>query len=324
MAIPENSPIRAFLENQGGMVLDGGLATTLEAEGADLAGDLWSARLLLENPAAIRRVHLRFLVSGADCITSASYQGTVEGFMRRGLDREEAAGILRLSVELAREARDRFWAEAANRSGRIRPLVAASIGPYGASTADGAEYIGRYRLSRKELAVFHRGRWDILASAGADLLACETIPSAMEAELLAERLADSPGTWAWFSFSCRNRRELRDGTPLAEVLPVVSGLPGTVAVGINCTDPAHVASLVRICREITAKPVLAYPNSGEEWDPRRKRWLPGTGAPDLAAMAREWKEAGAALIGGCCRVGPEEIRKMRDALLPPDLPEPER
>ncbi len=309
------------------MILDGGLATTLEAEGADLSGALWSARLLKDNPEIVREAHLAFLEAGADCITTASYQGSLQGFMSQGLTREDAADLLVGSVRLALEARDQFWALQENREIRIRPLVAASIGPYGAFTADGAEYTGEYGLSREDLVRFHQERWHLLAGAGADLLACETIPSLTETAALVELLGElddpeqpdtpeaSAGMAAWFSFSCRNGREICDGNRLDEALALLAGQRRVAAVGVNCTDPSFLTSLIRICREVTDLPVVVYPNSGELWDRNRKCWRPGAAGCDLSAMAREWKEAGAAMIGGCCRVGPEEIRKIRVALL---------
>lgn len=325
--ILKNIPTGGFLGQQRAMILDGGLATTLEAGGADLSGALWSARLLRDDPEMIRTAHLAFLEAGADCITTASYQGSLQGFMCQGMTRQDAADLLVDSVRLALEAREQFWGLQENREGRIQPLVVASIGPYGAFTADGSEYTGDYGMSTAELADFHRERWHLLAGAGADLLACETIPSLTETKALVELLGEldgpehsgqsgaSTGITAWFSFSCRNGREIRDGNRLSEALALLAGQPRVAAVGVNCTDPSYITSLIRICREETDLPVVVYPNSGEGWDHARQCWRPGTARHDLPAMAGQWREAGATMIGGCCRVGPEEIRKIRVALL---------
>ncbi len=158
------NPFERFLGDGGVVILDGALATELEQRGANLNDALWSARILLEDPDLIRQVHYDYLVAGADVITTASYQATFEGFARRGLDHEQAAELMRLSVRLALEARDAFWAEPANRAGRVRPLVAASVGPYGAYLADGSEYRGDYGLSVAELMDFHRPRMAVLAA----------------------------------------------------------------------------------------------------------------------------------------------------------------
>ncbi len=176
--------LSALLDRQGVAILDGGLATELEARGHDIGDELWSARLLIDDPESLRGVHRDYLLAGADCIVSASYQASFAGFRRRGLSEREATRLLRRSVELARQARDELWSAPEHRRGRRRPLVAAGIGPYGAFLADGSEYTGIYDLDAEGLARFHRHRLQVLATSGADLLACETIPSAVEARVL--------------------------------------------------------------------------------------------------------------------------------------------
>jgi len=310
-----SSPIEPFLAAQGGMILDGGLATELEARGHDLSDELWSARLLADDPEAIRRVHLDYLAAGADCLTAASYQATIEGFQRAGRSEREAVALLESAVELARSARDEFWADESRRSGRLRPLVAASVGPYGAALADGSEYTGEYDLDESALREFHRRRFALLAAGGADLLACETIPSAVESRALASLLAEHPRTWAWMSFSCRDARSLRDGSDFAATLAELDALPNLAAVGVNCTAPEHVAGLVERAATVTAKPIVVYPNSGEKYDIGSHGWRPAAVSIDLAAAAPTWRHLGARLVGGCCRVGPGEITAIRCALL---------
>ena len=315
MKIPGNRQIRRFLARQPVMILDGGLATELEARGADLSDRLWSARLLADDPDLIRRVHIDYLAAGADCIVSASYQATVNRFMETGQTKAQAEKLLVSSVELALSARDRFWSDEANRRDRVRPLVAASIGPYGAYLADGSEYTGEYPIGEEDLVRFHRDRWNLLASAGADLLACETIPSLPETSALCRLMEENPGTEAWFTFSCRDGRRLRDGADLADAIGLVSRVAGVTGVGVNCVDPALVPALIRTVKANSALPVVVYPNGGEGWDPERRCWTGNRNSAELAAPAVGWVEAGAAMIGGCCRVGPEAIRRLRTALL---------
>ncbi|MEV0615972.1 homocysteine S-methyltransferase [Nonomuraea sp. NPDC050404] len=284
------------------LVLDGGLATRLEELGADLSDELWSARLLMEEPALIRRAHADFFAAGADVAITASYQATLPGFARRGLDAARAERLIRLSVELAGQARDEAG----------RGLVAASVGPYGAYLANGAEYTGDYDLDEDGLYDWHLPRWEILVSAGADLLACETIPSYAEARALARLLRDTPGTKAWVSFSCRDGERLNDGTPISEAAALFGGNPGVVAVGANCTAPRHLPGL--ISRLSGGLPVVAYPNSGERWDASARRWLGLADPVEFGRAAQEWRRAGASLIGGCCRTTPEHIRQIRTHL----------
>ncbi len=301
--------ISNLLKAQSPLILDGGLATELERRGADLRHELWSARVLLEDPGLIREVHLDFLEAGADVITTASYQASLAGFERAGLDRDTAAQMLRRSVVLACEARDEFCADSAPWS-RLRPLVAASIGPYGACLADGSEYHGNYGLDKQQLIDFHRPRMEILAETDADLFAFETIPSLLEAEALLELLAEFPGRHAWLSFSCRDTRHVSHGEPLDECARLADAHSQIIAVGVNCTNPEFVPGLLRSAAWVET-PLLAYPNSGEGWDSAKHEW---TGA-GTALDASAWVEAGARLVGGCCRVGLGDISTMKRALV---------
>ncbi|MEW5989013.1 MAG: homocysteine S-methyltransferase [Chloroflexota bacterium] len=305
------NPIFPFLERNGVLIVDGGLATELEARGYDLGDELWSARLLLDAPEAIGQVHYDYYAAGADCAIAASYQATIPGLMKRGLTEEEAIHLLRRSAQLAIEARDTFWAEMGNRRGRLRPLVAASIGPYGAALADGSEYTGCYDLDEAGLYRFHRRRWHILANSAADLLACETIPSLPEARALRRLLGETPDNWAWVSFSCRDESHLNDGSLLAEAIAAVADAPQVAAVGVNCTPPRFIPALIAEARRATDKPIIVYPNSGEQYDAVHHCWLGLADAADFAQASRAWRAAGASLIGGCCRTGPAHIRRIK-------------
>ena len=312
MGEESRDPLAALLAGGLVVVIDGGLATELEAEGHDLRDRLWSARLLADEPEAIVGAHLAYFRAGARVAITASYQATFEGFAARGLDHDAAAALLRRSVDLAAEARARYRIERASADpGPL--LVAASVGPYGAHLADGAEYRGRYGLDRRALRDFHRDRLRVLWSAGPDILACETIPDIVEVRALAD-LVDEAAAPAWLTLSCADGGHLRDGTPVEEAAAVAATTPGFVAVGVNCTAPEHVEELVTRIAATTAKPIVVYPNSGEGWDTGAGRWLPATGPDVDAASARRWVAAGARLVGGCCRVGPGRIRELAAAL----------
>ncbi len=269
-------------------ILDGGLATELEARGHDLSDALWSARLLRDDPGAILAVHRAYVEAGADCVITASYQATLERLH---------ADALRLSVRLAREAKPR--------------LVAASVGPYGAARADGSEYTGDYDVDERGLGGWHAQRFAILDAGGADFLACETIPSFAEARALARLLDRTP---AWFSFSCRDGERISDGTPIETCARHLDGIDKVAAIGVNCTPPRFVEELVGRIRSATRKPIVVYPNSGERWDAARRCWA-GTRDPgEFADMAVRWRDAGATMIGGCCRTGPAHVRALRERL----------
>jgi homocysteine S-methyltransferase len=231
------------------------------------------------------------------------------------MSRQDAVALLQRSVALARQARDAFWQEAGPSGQRLRPLVAASVGPYGAYLADGSEYTGAYDLDEVALFDFHRERWHVLADSGPDLMACETIPSGVEAQALARLLPERPAIPAWVSFSCRDEAHLSDGTPLAAVVALVAALEQVVAVGINCTAPRFIPSLIREARTVTSKPVLVYPNSGETYDAVRRLWVGLSEPQEFGELSERWRAAGASLIGGCCRTGPDHVRAIRRRLL---------
>lgn len=299
-----------WLAAHGRLVLDGALGSELARRGADVDDPLWSARLLIDQPGLIRDIHLDYFRAGADVATTATYQATFEGFAKRGIGPADAAALMRRAVELACEARDAFCAEPAA-AGRPRPLVAASVGPYGAMLADGSEYRGDYGLDEAALKDFHRPRLQVLASSGADLLAVETLPCIAEARAVARVLEDElPGTEAWFSFSCRDGAHDSQGEPFADAVAALDAFACVAAIGINCTAPHHVAPLVRIARAHTRKPVVVYPNAGEHYDAVTKTWHGAGDGGSLADDARAWIDEGATLVGGCCRTTPADIAAL--------------
>jgi len=212
--------IARILEHQRVVILDGALATELEQRGCDLNDPLWSARVLIDQPELIRAVHADYFAAGADCATTASYQATYQGFAERGISADEAARLIRLSVTLALDARDAFWSDPANRVGRERPFVAGSVGPYGAMLHDGSEYRGDYELTVDELTAFHRPRMKALIDAGAELIACETIPNWTEAQALARLITEFPDVFMWISFSAKDGEHLSSGERFAECAAV--------------------------------------------------------------------------------------------------------
>lgn len=297
------------------VILDGGLATELEARGHDLSDRLWSARLLVEDPAAIEAVHLAYFLAGAQVATTASYQATVPGFRAAGLSETEALGAIRRSVELARRARERFAADRDVVGGADGLLVAGSVGPYGAMLADGSEYRGDYDPGAAVLREIHAPRMEALLDAGADLLAMETIPTVREAEVLVA-LLDEFGATGWLSYQCRDGASTAAGEPIGAAVAVTAGSPGIVAVGVNCTAPRHVPALLAAAGDATDLPLIAYPNGGDRWDAGARRWIGDDGAVSFhGANEAGWTAFGAGWLGGCCGTGPEDIAALRRALI---------
>ncbi|MFE9674790.1 homocysteine S-methyltransferase [Streptomyces sp. NPDC006259] len=306
---PGSAPRRPALAEAlaaGAVVLDGGMSNQLESAGHDLSDELWSARLLAERPEAITEAHRAYFEAGANVAITSSYQATFEGFAKRGIGREEAARLLGLSVELAQEA-----ARQAREAGVRQPLwVAASVGPYGAMLADGSEYRGGYGLTVDELERFHRPRLEVLAAAGPDVLALETVPDAEEAEALlrAVRGLDVP---AWLSYSVAGDRT-RAGQPLEEAFALAAEADEVIAVGVNCCAPEDVEGAVATAARVTGKPVVVYPNSGEAWDAGTRAWNGRSTFTPEQVLA--WRDSGARLIGGCCRVGPDAVASIARTL----------
>uniref|UniRef100_A0A0D9XJU9 Uncharacterized protein n=1 Tax=Leersia perrieri TaxID=77586 RepID=A0A0D9XJU9_9ORYZ len=318
-----------FLRESGGAaVIDGGLATELEANGADLKDALWSARCLFTCPDLIRKVHLDYLEVGASVLITGSYQATIQGFLSKGFSQEESETFLRRSVELAREARAIYLEKCSNGSDdakdrtkyRKRPiLIAASVGSYGAYLADGSEYSGDYGHAGnlEFLKNFHRRRLQVLAEAGPDVIVFETIPNKIETQayinLLEECKLRIP---AWFGFTSKDGINVVSGDSLIECASIADSCKEVSAVGINCTPPRFIHELVLSVRKVTNKPILIYPNSGESYDPIRKEWVECSGISheDFVSYVRKWHEAGASLIGGCCRTSPDTIRGIWKAL----------
>jgi homocysteine S-methyltransferase len=261
-------------------------------------------------------VHLDYFRAGADVATTATYQASFEAFARRGILRRQAADLMCAAVSLAVAARDDMFATAQGGADLIRPLVAASIGPYGAMLADGSEYRGHYELDDDALADFHRPRLQVLADAGADLLACETIPCLREAKVLAELLREHPDLCAWISFSCRDGERNCEGENIGACVAELREYPQIVAVGVNCTPPQYMTSLLRQMRGRTDRPLVVYPNSGECYQAASKQWSGDRGALEFGEQARGWYAEGARLIGGCCRTGPHDIRRVKQCVHP--------
>ncbi|MDR3737481.1 MAG: homocysteine S-methyltransferase [Terracidiphilus sp.] len=290
-------------------VLDGGFATELEYQGAKIDGPLWSAHVLEEAPEKIVAVHRAYIQAGAEVIATASYQVSRQGYVEYGLTAEQADRALLRAVELARSAAAEFPTR--------RILVAASLGPYGAILHNGAEYHGNYGCSFDDLVRFHRERIEVLAAAppasAPDLLAFETLPSIEEARAIGTALQNFPGLAVWFSFTCRDDAHVAHGELLRDCAAYAASLPQTVAVGINCTRPHWISPLIARIRSATAKPVIAYPNSGEEWDAEARCWT-GRGDPEsFGSLAAEWRRTGAQIVGGCCRTRPAHIRQVANA-----------
>lgn len=297
------------------VVLDGAMATEIEKKGVDIKNDLWSAEAIIENSAIIKKVHLDYFKAGADIASTNTYQANIEGFIKTGMPKIEAESLITKAVTLARESRDEFW-EGLTKEKRVTrpyPLVAGSIGPYGAYLANGSEYTGNYTLTNEEFKNFHLSRMKLLKEAKVDLFAFETIPHFEESKALAELLTSYfPDDYAWLSFSISDELMLCDGTPLEEVVSYFNQYPNICAIGVNCTSISNISPVLEKLNEITTKPIIIYPNSGETYDPNNKTWTHAHQNENFNLLSKKWFTKGARLIGGCCRTSPEDINQIKE------------
>lgn len=300
--------IEVLLQQFDKLILDGALATELEKLDCNLDDPLWSARVLLEEPEKIKTVHASYFEAGADIAITASYQASIEGFKKRGIKEDEAKALIRKTVELAQQARTNFW-QTKRTSDRPYPLIAGSVGPYGAYLADGSEYVGDYGVTNQVLYDFHKPRIEALVEAGADLLAVETIPSLQEAQVVCTLLQEFPDISAWITFTLKDAVHISEGTSLKECAEILNGYSQIVALGVNCVTTELVSDAVQTLMTTTSKPIIIYPNSGEDYDPKTKTWH-GRKQVQINRAAADWAALGAKIIGGCCRTGPEDIREM--------------
>ena len=292
------------------LLLDGGLSNVLESQGHDLRHSLWSARLLDTNPEAIVGAHAAYLEAGAQCIITSSYQASVQGFMDIGYPEEKGHELIKRTVTLAEEAVLRTDLN----DKEMKPLIAASIGPYGAFLADGSEYRGDYGVTDETLQEYHQARLTLLEDTKADLFACETLPSLQEAKVLAEllRYCKKP---AWMTFSCQSGKHLNDGTPIEECAALLADHPNVFAMGVNCTPPQYISELIQAIKACGwTQKIVVYPNTGEAYHAGTKSWKGVYDPTEFAAMAKEWLDLGADMVGGCCKIGPESIKNLAERI----------
>jgi homocysteine S-methyltransferase len=299
------------LDLNGLHILDGAMATELERRGFNLDGPLWSAHVLESSPEAIADVHRAYLEAGADCLLTASYQVSAEGFQQTGCDPEDAVKAadraLRASVAIAEKVRSEYQATLPRGI-----WIAASLGPYGAMLHNGAEYHGNYECSYDELVGFHGGRIAVLVETNADFLAFESIPSLEEARAILTALRPYPDVPAYLSFTCKDGTHVSHGEALRECAELLDQQPQVIGIGVNCTRPELIAGLIRELAQVTSKPVIVYPNSGEHWDAVHRCWQGDGEIKEFGELAQRWRNAGAQWIGGCCRTGPEHVRMVAD------------
>ena len=281
-------------------VIDGGLSTALELLGADISGPLWTAQTVIDDPALLERAHRSFVEAGADIIATASYQCGTKQFEAIGLTSKEARNALASMTSIARRAVE-----------GTSVAVAASVGPFGASQANGNEYTGRYGVEWQVVEDYHREKLQILVDSGADLIAIETIPLADEALLIAEILEELGAPPAWFSFGFADETQTYGLDAVDKAVLGIAGYADLVAIGLNCTHPRYVNSLLASMSELVSGiPLIVYPNHGREWDAVGRCWTGDSISISSVETLQRWVDLGARFVGGCCGVDPLGIADL--------------
>ncbi len=304
------NPFLPFIQTNGCALLDGGLATELEKMGHDLNHALWSAKVLIDAPNSIEKIHLSYLEAGSNCITTATYQLSFAGAARQGYSRKQTQQFFSRAMRLARRAIDRY--EALYHPVHA-PLAAAGLGPYASYLANGSEYTGKYEVSLGDIADFHRARLNASLETWPDLIAFETIPNIQEAEVI-RGLIDDATIPFWISFCCKDEQLLSDGNPLYFAANLFSDAENVAGIGINCTPPQLISPLIDIIQESApGVPAMAYPNSGEKYQPETRTWSKSSQGESFTELAKKWYRQGLKIVGGCCRTGPADIRSLRQS-----------
>ena len=281
-------------------LIDGGLSTAIERLGGDVSGQLWTAGLAVTDPDKLLAAHRSFVEAGAEVIATASYQCDARAFESFGYDATRGRRVLADMTALARRATQ-----------GTSTRVAASVGPFGASLANGSEYTGRYGVEWSVVEHYHREKLRILVDSGPDLVAVETIPLAREAQLIADLLVEYGAPPTWFSFGCADAHRTYGNDDLGVAVRGVSDYPNLVAVGVNCVAPATVSGALRTIRQaIGDRPLIAYPNHGRVWDAVARTWTGDDATASIDDSVDEWVSLGARFVGGCCGVGPTEIARL--------------
>jgi S-methylmethionine-dependent homocysteine/selenocysteine methylase len=293
------SDVQTQLDQGKVIILDGATGTELQRRGVPMHGFAWSAAALDTHPETVRAVHEDYIRAGADVIITNSFATARHVLKPAGLG-DHVRALNQRAVSLAREARENAAAD--------RPVaIAGSISSFRAGVT-----------SAKELESSYREQAELLAEAGVDLIALEMMYSA-EHLAPAVRATLATGLPIWVGFSCQvtgdGTVQLLDGSSLATGLRQSLALlsPDRVAVTVMHTLTEDIASALEIVRQHWSGPVGVYAHSGEWIDPNWQ-FIDMISPEDYLTAAQRWIELGTQIIGGCCGIGPEHIRLLKERL----------
>lgn len=296
------------------LVSDGGMGTEIEKLNIIKNPELWSSDALINHPNAIYKIHQAYLKSGANILTTATYQANPIFLKAQHAILSNGHTLIGRAVDIVKKVKTDFVN--ANPFEQ-QPLIAGSVGPYGAYLNDGSEYTGNYDLTIDTLKKFHYPHLKLLAENDVDFFAFETIPNFTEATALNDLLRESfPNSMAWLSLSINDNLDLCDDTPLAKVLNYIADNPQIFAIGVNCTNIENINPIIQILKTHTSKAIVVYPNNGDIYNKEEGKWIPRADSPSFTEVVPTWIKSGATIIGGCCRTTPKDIQDISNIVIP--------
>lgn len=243
-----------IIETRKIIILDGAMGTEIERRGFKIDSSLWSAKIVYSNPELIKKIHMDYLDSGAEIITSSSYQASKNSFKREiNLSGSNCNNLMIKSILICNEARNNFLKD---KNVEYIPLIAASSGPYGAYLSNYSEYNGKYIKyinNRKKISNYHKNKILILKKGNPDIFAFETIPSVIEAEIISRLVNKLTKLKFWISFSMKNSEENSFGENIEYFVSKLEKYEKMFAIGVNCVSPKLLTDIIKQIKKITKK-----------------------------------------------------------------------
>ena len=282
-------------------LLDGSMSFPMEQLGYNLKNKLWTGKALINNPDLIKDIHKGYIDAGADFISTSTYQISFDRLKNMGYQSEEIKKIFQKSVDIVKDA-----IEESKLKKEIK--IVGSFGPYASYDPEASEYIGEYDSTDIEIKKFHLNNIRIIEETDLDIILYETIPCLREIKILSEALSHSTKE-IWISITCNEEMEFRDGSSFKDACEIISKIEKITTMGINCFSPLLVKKAIDLLKKYSNKKILIYPNSGEIYNPKERFW---TGNNEFNnSMIKNWLSLYPDIIGGCCRIGYDDIKKMR-------------
>ncbi|MBV5141249.1 homocysteine S-methyltransferase [Staphylococcus xylosus] len=292
------------LESQSPLVLDGGLATTLEQAGCNLNSSLWSSEVLKNNPVKIKEAHQSFTDAGADILLTSTYQASYQTFSDIGLKNVEIEQLFTTAVDQIMD------------SSIATQVIVGSLGPYGAYLSDGSEYTGDYQLSNEDYFEFHRARIDALITRGIHDFVFETVPNFDEVKAIIEYIVPHyKDQTFWLSVTVDDSGDLSDGTKFEYLYEFIKNYKKEIPVfGINCSSVEGINQAIVKGLADLPQTIALYPNGGAKYNAETKQWESMGDSHLIIEQIPDWLKHNVKIIGGCCQTTPEDIENIHDKL----------